>query len=189
MIIRGYASLTELRTDEALRFLRMKDFADMNAVFERCSDRVLAVLRQSPPRYVYREYSEIPAFFTGNAILKRVEHCERILVFAATLGSGIDRLIQTSNFSDGAADSVVIDALAGAAIEQVCDFICEMFCANYKNHEITKRFSPGYVDFPLEKNLDLLRELDTARKIGLSSTGAMMIPGKSVTAIVGAKKL
>ena len=51
---------------------------------------------------------------------------------------------------------------------------------------LTTRFSPGYGDFSLEHQPALLSLLDTQRRIGLTlSEGGMMLPTKSVTAIVG----
>ena len=50
------------------------------------------------------------------------------------------------------------------------------------------RFSPGYGDWPLEDQLDMIR-LTEAYKIGLSlSTSLMLIPRKSITAIIGLYK-
>lgn len=51
---------------------------------------------------------------------------------------------------------------------------------------MTWRFSPGYGDLPLETQRELVRVLDTHRKIGVSLTGScLMMPSKSVTAILG----
>ncbi|MDR1702298.1 MAG: methionine synthase, partial [Sporomusaceae bacterium] len=48
-----------------------------------------------------------------------------------------------------------------------------------------KRFSPGYGDFELTAQPDILR-LANAQEIGLGVTASMMlIPRKSVTAIIG----
>ena len=48
------------------------------------------------------------------------------------------------------------------------------------------RFSPGYGDLPIEIQKDFFRVLEPNRKIGVSLTESMMmIPSKSVTAIIG----
>jgi cobalamin-dependent methionine synthase I len=52
------------------------------------------------------------------------------------------------------------------------------------------RFSPGYGDLSLSVQSDLLNVLDARRNIGLTlSDSLMMIPQKSVTAIVGLKPI
>ena len=51
---------------------------------------------------------------------------------------------------------------------------------------LTWRYSPGYGDLPLEAQRELVRALDTHRKIGVSLTeSCLMMPSKSVTAILG----
>ena len=51
---------------------------------------------------------------------------------------------------------------------------------------LTDRFGPGYGDLPLSAQKKLCAALDTGRRIGLSlSPSLLMIPGKSVTAVLG----
>ena len=50
----------------------------------------------------------------------------------------------------------------------------------------TSRFSPGYGDYPLRCQREILQYADAPRKIGVTLTaGDMMVPHKSVTALVG----
>ena len=51
---------------------------------------------------------------------------------------------------------------------------------------LTGRFSPGYGDYPIAVQNDLLRLLDAPRKIGLCATPThLLTPRKSVTAVLG----
>ena len=51
---------------------------------------------------------------------------------------------------------------------------------------LTIRYSPGYGDFPLSFQKEILDFLDAYRKIGLSVTpNYIMIPRKSITAVLG----
>ena len=55
-----------------------------------------------------------------------------------------------------------------------------------QNKWLRPRFSPGYGDFDIHHQDDILRMLDTAKKIGLTMTDSYMLtPTKSVTAIIG----
>ena len=57
--------------------------------------------------------------------------------------------------------------------------------AQDKNY-LRPRFSPGYGDFSILYQKDVLRMLDAPKKIGLTMTdGYMLTPTKSVTAIIG----
>ena len=54
---------------------------------------------------------------------------------------------------------------------------------------LVRRYSPGYGDFPLEAQRELLGILDTPRAIGVSLTDTLlMAPSKSVSAVIGVKK-
>ncbi len=55
-----------------------------------------------------------------------------------------------------------------------------------QGYDLRPRFSPGYGDFSIEHQGEILRMLDSAKKIGLSMTGGnMLAPTKSVTAVIG----
>ena len=125
------------------------------------------------------------AFSVQSADLaKNLYGCESVLLFAATVGVGIDRLI--SKYSRiSPARSVIIDALGAERIEALCDALCEDFALENKA-KLKPRFSPGYGDLPLEAQKDIFAVLDCPRKIGLSlNDSLLMSPTKSVTAFAG----
>ena len=73
-------------------------------------------------------------------------------------------------------------------VEQTAD-AAEQTLRNEEREEgqfLTGRFSPGYSDYPIAVQNDLLRLLDAPRKIGLCATPAhLLTPRKSVTAVLG----
>lgn len=106
---------------------------------------------------------------------------------AVTLGQGIDRLLAKSSVSN-MADAVIMDACASTAVENVADnFERDLRKELEAEHlYLTDRFSPGYGDLPLAVQKQFCTALDTERRIGLSvSSSMLMIPGKSVTAVLG----
>lgn len=110
--------------------------------------------------------------------------CETAVVFAATIGVGIDRLIaKYGRISPSKA--LMLQAIGAERIEALCDSFCsdiETDCGMGTR----PRFSPGYGDFPLECQRDIFRLLDCERKIGLTlNDSLLMSPSKSVTAVVG----
>ena len=119
----------------------------------------------------------------SRALWKNLASCEQAFLFAATLGSGVDRAIARAERRSSAA-GVVMDALASAAIESVCDRLCAELASGTAGVE--PRFSPGYGDLPLSFQRELMARLDASRRIGLTLTDSMMMaPTKSVTAIMG----
>lgn len=156
-----------------------------------------SVLKEAEPRFIFREYDiEIcndgvrvqgGAVFKGVSITKRLEGCAKCAVLAVTLGHGIDRAIRRLQFTD-MASAFIYDACANAYIEEVCDKAQEEIAEAARNSGfgITKRYSPGYGDFGLENQAELLRLANAAAGVGISlSADNLLIPQKSVTAVIG----
>ena len=84
------------------------------------------------------------------------------------------------------AKAVILDAMASAAIEQVCDEVEKEIAVKLENKHFTWRFSPGYGDFPIEVQKNFLTALNAQKVIGLcANAGGMLTPTKSVTAVIG----
>jgi len=77
-----------------------------------------------------------------------------------------------------------------ALIEKVMDDIEDKIRATLEPGEtLVSRYSPGYGDFPLAAQRELLSLLDAPRKVGVSLTDTLlMVPSKSVSAIIGIKE-
>ena len=123
----------------------------------------------------------------SKALLKNLDGCEKAVIFAATVGLGIDRLIfKYSSVSPSRA--LMFQAIGAERIEALCDMFSAEICEKYaaEGLYITSRFSPGYGDFSVEAQKDFFGLLDCPRKIGLSlNESLIMTPTKSVTAVIG----
>lgn len=110
--------------------------------------------------------------------------CDRAVVFAATLGVELDRLIGKYGHISPAR-ALMLDAIGTERIEALCDTFCE-YIQNKLNQKVTERFSVGYGDAPLTAQKDIFSLLDCPRRIGLTlNKSLIMSPSKSVSAIVG----
>ena len=108
-----------------------------------------------------------------------LDGCRRAVVFAATLGVELDRLIAKYGRLSPA-KAVLLQAIGAQRIEALCD----VFCGELGR--TTPRYSPGYGDLPLDSQRQIFDLLDCPRRIGLSLTDSLlMTPTKSVTAFVG----
>ncbi len=120
-------------------------------------------------------------------LAKTLSGCRQAVLFCATIGAGVDRII--AKYSQIAPSSAVIAQAAGAAaIEGFCDVLCQRILERQpnKNCLLRPRFSPGYGDFPLAYQKEIFRVLSCTKRIGVSLTESlMMTPTKSVSAIVG----
>lgn len=116
--------------------------------------------------------------------------CSEILLFAATLGIGFDRLIARYSHTSPAR-AWILQAIGAERIEALCDSFCFDLKSekNKSGKTVTPRVSPGYGDIPLAMQGDIFQALDCHRSIGLAlNSSFIMTPTKSVTAIVGIKQ-
>ncbi len=122
-------------------------------------------------------------------LAKRLENCDSAVVFAATLGIKLDRLI----LKYGAAapsKALMLQAIGAERIESLCNlFEAEIAQkSEERNRKIAPRFSPGYGDLPIFLQKDIFLMLDCPKSIGLTLNDSMLMsPSKSVTAIIGLK--
>lgn len=119
---------------------------------------------------------------TSDSLARVLADCCEAVVFVATIGVEMDRLIaKYSRVSP--ARAVMLQALGAERIEAVCDAVC----ADCKS--TTMRFSPGYGDLPLTVQREVFRLLQPERNIGVClNDSLLMSPTKSVTAIVGRRE-
>lgn len=187
-------NFTPEKTDKAqvLRYLKSKSENGFESILEQCIKEAESCLK-------YRVcFLETDVKFDGDICnfgvisvpskdLKRsLKNSKKAIIFAATLGVEIDRLI-LKNMSVYPTRAVIFDALGSERIEALCDTFCQQIKAE-KNAEITPRFSAGYGDLPIEFQREIFKILGCERNIGLTLNDSLiMSPNKSVTAIFGVK--
>ena len=184
----------EWNVDEILRYARAK--ADDQAAVELMRGCMAEAEPELQYRVCYRvedigragdELSFCGLSIASNTINRCAEGCDKILIFAATVGAPFDRLIQRySRISPSKA--VMLQAIGAERVEALCDAFSAEFCKS-NACELNKRVSPGYGDIPLTMQKDLFAILDCPRKIGLTLNGSLLMsPSKSVTAFAGIKR-
>ena len=190
------ASALSVRQTEILRYLgygKAEPDAEVAKRIESIKQEVLgsvslrACLRLLPVSVA--EHSVDFGFFVAEStqLARNLSGCKRVLLFAATLGTEVDRIIgKYSRFAQSSA--VIAQAVGTAAVESWCDLLLLDVAKSLEKEGafLRPRFSPGYGDFQLSHQKDLFSVLDAARKIGVSLTDALlMTPTKSVTAVAG----
>ena len=191
--------VSRLDKAQAMRYMGMRgelsDTAKENIgkLMDKCEELLLKLIE---PKYTYRSFeltresegirlSGSSLVLTGNDIAELLCGCDTAVLICATLGIGADRLIRQLSLSD-IAEGFAADALASAAIEQVCDAVENEIKKRFEGKGMTWRFSPGYGDLPIELQREFLDVTDAQRRLGVTlSDGGMLIPSKSVTAVIG----
>lgn len=191
--------IEKINQHDAIRYMGYgtnKPDENMQVIINDCEKKLLAVI---DPRFVYKMFdinftdegvcvSGTSLFLKGNSIREHLQGCEKCVLYAATLSQGADREIRLLETSD-MTKAMITDCLASAAIEQVCDGVDEIIKEIAGEYNQTWRYSPGYGDLPMDIQKDFLAVLDAQKRIGLNTTeNSIMIPRKSVTAIIGLSK-
>lgn len=187
----------DIRTKEAIRYLGY----GRNAVDEY----TLGMIRESfeelqnlvEKKFVYRIF-ELSILDDGKLMIgkqtiqskslhKNLQGCREVVLFGATLGAAVDRQIRKYELLD-IAHAVVFQACATAYLEEYCDQVQDELreIVAKDGRYLRPRFSPGYGDFSVLHQKDVLKFLDAPKRIGLTMTdGYMLTPTKSVTAVIG----
>ena len=81
----------------------------------------------------------------SKSLAKNLKGCDKIVVFGATLGIGVDQLIRRTSLTD-MAKAVVLQACAAALLEEYCDECQEKIEVQMRKegYYLRPRFSPGY---------------------------------------------
>ncbi len=118
---------------------------------------------------------------------KNLRGCTQVILLGATLGTEVDLYIHRFEKLD-MLKAVVAQACGAALIEGYVDQVQDQLKERYEKEGLymRPRFSPGYGDFPLTIQPRFLEVLELSRRIGIKLTdGLLMIPAKSVTAVIG----
>ena len=136
----------------------------------------------------HREEGVVLPFGKGSRDAEKLLcHSDGIIVFAATVGLGIDRYIARYQHISPA-KALVAQGFGAERIESLCNVFCTEMKASLaaEGKGITPRYSPGYGDMALAAQTEIFALLDCSRRIGLSlNSSLLMMPSKSVTAFFG----
>jgi hypothetical protein len=190
----------EIDRKEIYRYLGYRGHdvdSETKRLVESCVEELM---KTAEPKAVFREY---PIVITENGniefghfrvksnhLSKNLGGCDRVLLFAVTLGLDVDRLLAKYGKLQ-VSRAVVMQAAAAAMIEAYCNERCHEWKQKYEKQGwyLRPRYSPGYGDFSLDFQPVILNELDAGKQIGIVLTdGGLMIPTKSVTAVIGLSK-
>ena len=196
--VRSYP-MPPVELEETLRYMGGREWTvELRSVAEAC----VSEWKKTPP--ICRVCAcEIPLFVgegsvkfpfgdvASRSLSKRLEGCDRGVIFAATVGLGVDRLIaKYARISPVRA--LCFQGLGTQQVEALCDAFCEDVArkAAECGEETTERFSPGYGDLPLSLQRDVMELLDCSRRIGVTLNDTLLMsPTKSVTAIFGVRRV
>ncbi len=178
---------------EVLRYLGHRGQAlepELEAKIDEFSQKCL---ENAKPRYCFEVFKVEPGpaiggvSLRGEDIKKHLEGAEYCAVMAATLGIEVERAMLRLGQRSAVAE-LIYNSACTALIEAVADR-CEGEIRAYAKERglvTSYRYGPGYGDFPLEQQRDVLGLIEAQTRLGITLTDSMlMLPRKSVSALIG----
>lgn len=143
-------------------------------------------------RSIKREKLELSCGFTleGRSAAQFFSGCPRATVFVATIGSDLEEEVERRFTGGDQAGGLILDTIGSEATESLARKVQLIVYdrAQREGFSTTGRFSPGYGDFSLSTQKRILG-VTQATEIGVSLTeGYMLVPRKSVSAVIGWRK-
>jgi len=131
-------------------------------------------------------------FFGGltvesKSLSNRLKGCTKATFFAATIGDKLDEDLTEHLENEETPQAMVLDAIGSVACEALAQETDEGISARARQegYETTTRASPGYGDWKIESQKEVLEFLN-AEKIKISLTDSFLIlPRKSIIAVKG----
>lgn len=205
MEIRMELDISHINRREIYRYLGYQGQIPDKVVCHMIEEALQELLRTVKPRNLYQSYEckvqmdEVRLWneaqkgelvFKSRKLAENLFSCERVILFAATLGVEADKLLQRYEIMNMAKASAV-QACGAACMEAYCNLIQEQIreqCLR-EGLYVRPRFSPGYGDLSLEAQKLIFDCLQCSKRLGLTLTDSLlMYPTKSVTAFIGITK-
>ncbi len=169
----------------------------MRAAFEEAYERARAVLE---PKHAvaFRRIVAVGerrvelasgVVFESATLAKLAAGATRLAAMAVTVGPALDALADEYNANGEVFKMTVADAVGSAAAEGLMRALHRdvRARAEAEGNVVTRRISPGFGDFALAAQPDLL-DVVRGRRLGITLTANyMMVPRKSVTAVAAVK--
>ena len=186
------ASKLQINQIEALRYIGVKE-AD-ESTLDMLNQCEIEAKKYAEPRAVYLKTpimvgdGEVDfGFMTVKSqnLAKNLQDCGEAYVFVATIGLGVERQFKKIS-ATSQARAMVYSAVCSALVESFCDYVNNELALG---SETKPRFSCGYGDFCLEHQADILKATEATKRLGVYLTDSyMMVPVKTVTAIIGIRR-
>ena len=142
--------------------------------------------RLTSPRTVRRRLPVAQLPGESRDLARHLQHCQECILYAVTLGAETDRLLRRWS-ARSMAKAAVGQAVCAVRLDGLCAALCRETGRELEEERyLTAPFSPGYGDWDLSVQSRVLDLLSAHKRIGLTVTaGGMLVPEKSVTAVVG----
>lgn len=189
------ASLTTIDEKETRRYAGLIKAADFPEQLIRAACDEARLLVQ--PKGIWQLYdyhqqagrieAPFPYTLTGNKIIAYLKEAKKIAVLAVTIGEALENSISEHFAKGNYTYALLLDAAGTTAVEMAADQLSKAVeqQANKLGFTTLARFSPGYGDWNITEQPQVLKLAD-GQAAGIAVTDScMLVPRKSVTAVIG----
>lgn len=124
--------------------------------------------------------------FSTGRIAQYIKDSSDIVIFLVTIGDEIEKIAGELTLEKEPLQGYLLDRIGSFAVESLAGSIEKKLRKDYSGlkKSVSRRYSPGYCDWPIEEQHILAKILDFS-KIGVTlNESCMMQPKKSISAIV-----
>ncbi len=123
----------------------------------------------------------------SQVVARLLEQCEKVAIFILTIGNRLEEMVAYLAENGRVLQATVLDAIGSGAAEQLAVSVEGTIrtAASSQGLSISRRFSPGYCDWPVDQQEMIFRALN-GNSAGVRLTGEyLMLPRKSISGIIG----
>ena len=179
---------SKINKSEVIRYIGYKESSPDEDSLGLINELISLAEKALSPRAIHGIFEIDDNIICGSKdISAHLKDAQNYILFAATLGAEAEMQLNLFQKSD-MQKAVIFDAVCDAYIERFCDEYCKnlAYQLKEKNLYINNRYSPGYGDFKIEKQKEIVAALQCSKLIGLTLTDSYtLLPRKSVTAVIG----
>ncbi len=121
-------------------------------------------------------------------VKRLLRDCKSVILFMVTIGNALEFEMKKLMDAGRMTESMILDAIGSETADAVADWVHRTYIkslAKKEGFDVTPRFSPGYGDWRVTVQSDILT-LCEGERIGITvNASSLMTPQKSVSAIFG----
>ena len=176
-----------------LKYLDIRENSRSASTAERIQEKALQLASVHTWRYglSMEDFAESfhPYYQSSQAIQKLLENSTHVYLLAVSLGSDIEDLAREFMKNNEPFKGFILDRMSSYLVEQEIVKLDSSVSsiAQSLGQTVTKRFSPGYRDFPLGAQQVFIHMIGSEIPGLKMSQGGIIKPEKTITALKGAK--
>jgi len=125
--------------------------------------------------------------FHSRSLASYLKGADSLCIFLVTIGNALEDEASRLMSEGAALEGYLMDRIGSFAAESIAKNFEDKVRGDYtpRNKSVSMRFSPGYCDWVTEEQSELDRAIDFSRAGVRLTKSFMMVPKKSISAVVG----